>query len=63
MVCSDFAVLRKNYTQEQNIQENKEIFMNIFTGLYYPFLTPPQYNEHKVVYGNNSGIIEKIFWP
>ena len=38
MVCSDFAVIRKLYTQE-----NKEIFMNIFTGFIPPihFIPPP----------------------
>ena len=34
MVCSEFAVLRKNHTQELYTQENKEISMNTFTGLY-----------------------------
>ena len=47
MVCSEFAVLRKNYTQELYIQENKEIFMNIFTGFIPPihFIPPPQYKN------------------
>ena len=41
MVCSDFAVIRKLYTQE-----NKEIFMNIFTGFIPPIhFTPPQYKN------------------
>ena len=43
MVCSDFAVLRKNYTQELYTQENKEVFINIFTGFIPPntLYTPP----------------------
>ena len=36
MVCSDFVVIRKLY-----IQENKEIFMNIFTGFIPPFIVNP----------------------
>ena len=43
MVCSEFAVLRKNYTQELYTQENKEIFMNIFTDFITQLTTnPPQ---------------------
>ena len=42
MVCSDFAVHRKNYTQELYTQENKEVFINIFTGFISPiYFTPP----------------------
>ena len=48
MVCSEFAVLRKNYTQELYTQENKEIFMNIFTDFITQLTTnPPRYIEHK----------------
>ena len=46
MVCSEFAVLRKNYTQELYTQENKEIFINIFTGFIPPIhFIPPQYKN------------------
>ena len=49
MVCSEFVVLRKSYTQELYTQENKEIFMNIFTGFIPPIdFKPP---------------CTKIFWP
>ena len=44
MVCSDFAVIRKLY-----IQENKEKFMNIFTGFIPPIYSiPPQYKNFLV---------------
>ena len=44
MACSDFAVIRKQYTQE-----NKEIFMNIFTGLIPPIYSiSPQYKNFLV---------------
>ena len=49
MVCSDFAVTLQclgNYTQELYTQENKEIFMNIFTGFIPPIHSiPPQYKN------------------
>ena len=46
MVCSEFAVGRKSYTQELYTQENKEIFINIFTGFIPPILfMPPQYKK------------------
>ena len=49
MVCSEFVVLRKNYTQELYTQENKEIIMNIFTGFIPPIhFIPPS---------------TKTFWP
>ena len=62
MVCSDFAVIRKLY-----IQENKEIFMNTFTGFIPPihfispqyknFLAPlnPQFREHIYNQNHTSG--------
>ena len=46
MVCSEFAVLRKNYTQELYTQENKEIFMNIFTGFIPQFTSYPPVQKH-----------------
>ena len=55
MVCSEFAVLRKNYTQELYTQENKEIFMKIFTRLYFPkcdFNPPIQTREYSGPTGN-----------
>ena len=66
MVCSEFAVLEKNYTQELYTQENKEIFVNLFTG-FIPsiyFKTPlvqehsgPEKISRKHIYTE-----DKIFW-
>ena len=45
MVCSDLAVtlqwLCSDYTQKLYTQENKEVFMNIYTGFIPPMYSLP----------------------
>ena len=48
MVCSDFAVLRGNYTQELYTQEKqRNIYEHIYRTLLTPYSNPPTEKPYK----------------